>query len=466
MKIKKMFGNWSFYKTLILIALPIVLQQVISQFVNLLDNLMVGQLGTADIDAVSIANQFIFIFNLAIFGAISGPSIFATQYHGNNDIDGIKKCIRYKLLICMIIMVIAIIIFLLFDEQLFNLFIHIDEDNTVDPIVVIKNGHDYLMIMLFGLLPFVITEIYSSNLREAKQTVIPMVASLIAVFINIFLNYCLILGHLGFPRLGVKGAAIATIISRYVSCIFIVVYSHVKRKKYLFMKSLYKKILPDSLFTKTVFKKTYILLVNETLWALGMTLVNQCYSLKGLEVVAACNIVSTFTNLFSLVGTSLGNATAILLGQKLGASKDEEALEDSYKFLSSSFIIGVLVALLMILLRTLVPSLYNTTEKVITLSENLIILSAIITPIRILSTCSYFIIRCGGKVYITFLFDSVFTLFIRVPIAFILAKFTHLDIYMIYFIAEITEIVKVIIGIILVKKGIWIHNVTKELATD
>ena len=192
MKIKKMFGNWSFYKTLILIALPIVLQQVISQFVNLLDNLMVGQLGTADIDAVSIANQFIFIFNLAIFGAISGPSIFATQYHGNNDIDGIKKCIRYKLLICMIIMVIAIIIFLLFDEQLFNLFIHIDEDNTVDPIVVIKNGHDYLMIMLFGLLPFVITEIYSSNLREAKQTVIPMVASLIAVFINIFLNYCLI----------------------------------------------------------------------------------------------------------------------------------------------------------------------------------------------------------------------------------------------------------------------------------
>lgn len=457
--IKKLFGNRIFYKNLIAVTIPIILAQLITQFVSLLDNLMVGQLTTAEFNGVSIANQFFFIFNLAIFGAFAGPGIYATQHHGAKNLERVKECIRYKWVIGIIISIIGIIVFLTFDDLLFNLFIHEEELGDVDPLEVIKSGKEYVKVMLIGLIPFMISEIYSTNLREAKQTLIPMVANIIAVFVNLILNYIFIFGKFGAPALGVVGAAIGTVVARIICCLIVMIYAH-SSKKYRFNSEVFQKLLPSKESFITIFKKSYILLINEFLWSLGMMLINYCYSFRGLEVVAAVNISSMFVNLFALIGTSYGNGISVLLGQQLGARDFEEAKISSYRYLTFSVILGFVVAFIMYCLRATVPTLYEMSDKIIFMSEDLIAITALLLPIRVYSTACYFTIRSGGKLFITFLFDSVFTLCIRVLITYIVVKTTNLSIYYVYFISEILEVIKIVIGTILVKKGIWIQSVS------
>ncbi len=461
MSIKRFIGNKQFYKNLLVISIPIILSQFISQFVNMLDSLMVGQLLTEEFTGVSIANQFLFIFNLAIFGAISGPSIFATQYHGANDLEGVKEAVRYKWVVAGIILVLGLLVFILFDDQLFNSFINDEEYSELDPVAVLNSGKTYLCIMLFGLPFFVLNEIYSSNLREAKQTLIPMIANIVAVGINLGLNYILIFGKLGAPRLGIKGVAIATVVARIIALLIVFIYSCII-KKYHFSNCIFKRLFPNKTSFKQILAKSYLLLLNEILWSSGMTLINYSFSLKGLEVVAAINIVSIFVNLFGLFGTSVGTGIAILIGQQLGASKFEEVRNDSYKYLVFSVFLGIIVAVVMFWLRNIIPSLYNMEPNVIEMATTLIAISAFTIPIRVYSVTCYFIIRSGGKVFITFLFDSAFTIAIRFPITFIFAKFTNIDIYGIYLISELLEIIKTIVGTVLVRKGIWIHNMTKK----
>ena len=459
---KKFIGNKQFYKNLLLVSIPIILSMLITQFVSLLDNLMVGQLSTAEFTGVSIANQFFFIFNLAIFGALAGPGVFSTQYHGAKDLEQVKECIRYKIVLCTVILVIGLTSFILFNEQLFNLFIHEDELVNVLPEDVIKYGKDYLYIMLIGMIPFALSEIFSSNLREAKQTFIPMLANIVAVLINLVLNYIFIFGKLGCPALGVKGAALGTVAARFIACLIVVLYSYIS-KKHTYNRITLTKILPSKQNFITIFKKSYLLLLNEFLWSVGMLLVNFAYSFEGLEVVAATNIVSTFVNLFGLLGIAIGNGIAILLGQMLGAKRLDEAREDSYKYLAFSVVLGISVALFMYVLRNTVPSLYNMEPNVIKMAEDLIAISALILPIRVYCMTCYFIIRSGGKVFITFLFDSVFTIVIRVTITLAVAVLTNLSIYYVYLISELVEIVKVVLGTMLVKKGIWVVSMTKKI---
>lgn len=366
--IKKLFGNKQFYKTLLLVSIPIVLSQLISQFVNMLDNLMVGQLSTAEFNAVSIANQFLFIFNLAVFGAISGPSIFATQYHGAKNLEGVKECIRYKWIVSTIILLLGLIIFTIFDDQLFNLFIHEEELGNINPDDVIKFGKEYLYIMLIGLFPFVLTEIYGSNLREAKQTFIPMISNIIAVVINLIFNYLLIFGKFGLPTLGIKGAAISTVLARVIACLIVLIYTLVNRK-YHFSNCVFKKLFPKKDTFVMILKKSYLLLINEFLWATGMMLINHCFSLRGLNVVAATNIASTFSNLFGLLGTSVGTGVAVILGQQLGGNQLKEAEEDSYKYLTFSVFLGIVIAVIMFLLRNSITNLYKMDQKFLILRQ-------------------------------------------------------------------------------------------------
>lgn len=459
--VKRLIGNKQFYKNLLLISVPIILSQLISQLVNVMDSLMVGKLLTEEFTGVSIANQFLFIFNLAIFGAISGPSIFATQYHGANDIEGVKETIRYKWVVSLVILVLGILILIFFSNQLFTAFVNGEEYSKLDPVLVLTSGKKYLLIMLFGLPFFTLSEIYSSNLREAKQTVIPLIANFAAVGINICLNYLLIFGKFGFPTLGVKGAALATVISRIFAFLIVFIYSLVN-KKFNYSNCIFKRFLPKADSFKRIFSKSYLLLFNEIIWSLGMTLINYAFSLKGLEVVAAINIVSIFVNLFGLFGSSVGTGIAILIGQQLGAAKFEEVKNDTDKYLFFSIILGVMVAVMMFMIRNIIPKLYDMEPSVIEIASKLIMISALIVPIRVYSVTCYFIIRSGGKVLITFLFDSVFTIVIRFTVTFLFAKFSHMNIYGIYLISELLEIIKIVIGTLLVKKGIWIHNIVKK----
>ena len=220
--LKKFIGDKAFYKMAIKVTLPIMLQNLITNFVSLLDNLMVGALGTEQMSGVSIVNQLLFIFNLAIFGALSGAGIFTSQFYGKKDDDGIRYTIRYKLGITLLIFLAGIVIFNTLDERLISLYLH-ESDGAGDIALTLSYAQNYLKTMLWGLLPFCVAQIFSSTLRETGETVAPMVAGFIAVAVNCCFNWVLIFGKLGFPALGVEGAAIATITSRYVECIAIII---------------------------------------------------------------------------------------------------------------------------------------------------------------------------------------------------------------------------------------------------
>ena len=461
-KLRKLIGNRAFYAMVIAVVVPIIVQNAITNFVNLLDNLMVGRIGTDQMSGVAIANQLIFVFNLTIFGAISGAGIFTAQYHGAGNTDGVRASHRYKLYASAVILVIAFILFLSIGPQLVSLYL----TDTSDPVRVqntLNYAMEYLHVMLLGLIPFTIAQCYASTLRETGETKLPMYAGVIAVVVNLVFNYLLIYGKFGFPRLGVRGAAYATVLSRYVELVIIVIYTHANSIKHTFARGLYRKLsIPRSVVTE-ITRTGMPLMINELLWSMGTAILNQIYTLRGLDVVAATNISSTVYNLFSVAFFSMGTASAIIVGQSLGANKPETAKSDSVKLISFSVMISIAVGIVLFIASRAIPMLYNTTASVQGLATAFIRISCCLMPFVAISHCCYFIIRSGGKTIVTFLFDCVYTWLVNIPVAYVLAHFTNLDIIMVYLCVQSLEIIKSTVGAILIKKGIWIQNLVSDL---
>ncbi|MBE6050462.1 MAG: MATE family efflux transporter [Clostridium sp.] len=455
MNIKKYIGNKKFYGMVLTIAIPIMIQNGITNFVSLLDNIMVGQIGTEQMSGVAIVNQLIFVFNLCIFGAISGIGIFGAQFFGKKDYEGVRQTFRFKLLLCSILGIIVIVCFNVFSEELISLFLH-DGSNTGDIEKTLIFGKKYLKIILFGLIPFAINQAYSSTLRETGETVFQMKAGIIAVLVNLCINYVLIFGKFGAPALGVNGAAIGTVISRFIECGIIIIRTHLNKE---FIKGVYASIyIPKNLIKNIAIKGTP-LMANEFLWASGMSMLTQCYSVRGLAVVAGINIASTISNLFSIVYISCGSAVAIIIGQLLGAGKMEEAKDNARKLIFFSVMSCVVIGIIMSIIAPAFPSIYNTSEEVKDLATNFIKVLALCMPFHAFTNASYFTLRSGGKTVITFLFDSMFVWLCSIPVAFVLSRHTNLDIVFVYLICQSLEFIKCIIGGILVKSGIWVQNI-------
>ena len=458
---RKLIGSKDFYKKVLAISLPIMLQNGITNFVSMLDNIMVGRVGTEQMSGVSIVNQLIFVFNLCIFGAISGAGIFTAQFFGQKNMKGVRDTFRFKLVICTVITVIAAAILFIWQNPLINLYLH-DGSATGNLEATLNYGKDYLWIMLIGLLPFAIEQSYSSTLRETGETVIPMRASLAAVFVNLVFNYILIYGKLGSPALGVQGAAIATVLSRFVQMFIVVTWSHKNTDKMPYFLGAYKEFsIPMSLVKKIAILGAP-LLINETLWAAGVTTQTQCYSIRGLSVIAALNISSTITNVFNIVFIALGDAVAIIVGQQLGRGDFDEAKDTAYKIITFSVATCVVIGSLLFVVGPLFPRIYNTSDEVKNLATNFIRCAAACMPLHGYLHATYFTLRSGGKTVITFLFDSFFLWVLAVPLAYVLTHFTGMDIVWIYLCCLLIEGIKVIIGSILLEKGVWMNKLVEE----
>ncbi len=457
--LNKVIGTKEFYKMVLVIVIPIALQQLLTQFVSLLDNIMIGVLGTEQMSGVAISNQIMMVFNLAVFGTISGVSIFASQYHGSKDIKGIKKTFQFKWLMILLTLIVGLSIFIFFGDDLISTFINSNSDDSTNPILVQGYASNYLKIMLVGLVPFAIKEIYSTSLREAKQTLVPMLAGVFAIIVNLVFNYLLIFGKLGFPQLGVEGAAIATVISRFVELAIVVVYIHIKRETYPFIKKVYFKKYLNFKDIKRYIPRTLLLCLNEVMWSMCITLIFQCYSKRGLDIVGAMNICNNVSNLFMTLGLALGNAIAIIVGQLLGAKQYDEAYDTGVKLIAFSLFTSIVTSLLMISSGLLIPNIYKTTDNIKDLAFTFILIASIAMPINTFNTSSYFTIRTGGKTFLTFLFDSVFSWTVRLPLAFILVSFTNLGIVPIYLIVSLSDGIKVPLAIIIIKTKIWLKTI-------
>ena len=210
---KRFIGNREFYRLVAALALPLLMQNAVSTFVNLLDNLMVGRIGTESMSGVSIVNQLLFVYNLCLFGGSGGAGIFGAQFFGRGDQSGVRHTLRFNLLLCATFTVLAVTILCLLPDTLIGAFLH-ETGTGGDLALTLAEGKDYLRVMLFGLPAFAMTTAYVSILRVTGDNRLPMKASVTAIFVNLVFNYLLIYGKFGFPMLGVRGAAIATVLSR------------------------------------------------------------------------------------------------------------------------------------------------------------------------------------------------------------------------------------------------------------
>ena len=452
---RKYIGDRDFYKRYLWLALPMILQNAITNLVSFLDNIMVGQLGTEQMSGVAIVNQLIFVYNLAIFGVVSAASIFGAQYYGKGNHKGHMYSFRFKIYAAVLVTLLTILLFVTKGSDLIALYLTDTAGNGATE-AALQYGLQYLAIMMAGLIPFAVNQAYATNIKETGQTFIPMAASFAAVGSNALLDYLLIFGIGPFPELGVQGAALATVLARYIEALIIIVWAHSNRQKNRYLEGAYTGFGMPGSELKAIIIKGFPLMINEVLWAAGMTVVTQCYSVRGLEVVAGLNIATTITNLFNIVYLQLGACISIVVGQYLGAGELEKAKDADNKMIVFSVFCCVVMAVLLLFVGGIFPQIYNTSDEIKSLATSFIAVSAIIMPLYSFSHVSYFTLRSGGKTMVTFLFDSVFTWVIVVPTAFLLANYTGLGIVSVYFLVQATELIKVVIGYFMVRSDVWL----------
>ena len=463
LNLRSYIGDRAFYKHILSISVPIMLQNAITNFVSLLDNIMVGSVSTEAMTGISIVNQFVFIFYLVTFGALSAAGIFTSQFHGKGDDEGVRYTLRFKLMLTVLIGLIGIAVFYTCGDFFINLFLHATESTEeLDPLLTFAYGREYLDIILIGLIPYVIAQAYSSTLRETGYTLSPMVASVSAVLTNVLFNYLLIFGPGPIPGLGPKGAAIATVISRFVELLIVIVwvYSHKARFTYV-NGALSSPRIPREL-TRNIVVRGLPLMVNELFWSVAIMLRSQSYSTRGVDVVAAQNIETTLLNLFNCIYLALGSSIAIIVGKELGSGNIEKAKDTDRKMIVFSIVASVLVSALFIASSAFYPNIYDTSEHIKELSVYMMLVAAITMPCFAFTNAVYFTLRSGGRVGVTMLFDCGFMWGVMIPTCFILAHLTSVNIYIMFAICQGTELVKCLLGAILLKRVSW----AKSLVTD
>ncbi len=459
-------GDRAFYKRVIAILIPIVIQNTFTNAVSLVDNVMVGRIGEIEMSAVAIVNQLLFVFNLCIFGGLSGIGIFTAQFAGAKDSAGVRRTIRAKNYLSLAMLILGLTIFIAIPVPLLKLYIA-EDTSPADAEMMLTHALDYLYIMLIGLAPFAISQVYGSTLREEGETKLPMIGGVVAILVNLVLNYILIFGNEGlsflpFAPMGVAGAAIATVVSRFVEMFMLVIITHARKNKYPSFVGVYRTAKIPAALCVEMLKKGSPLLLNEFLWSFGMAILLQCYSVRGLECVAAANISSTVLNLFNVVCFSMGSAIAIILGQHLGADEIEEAKTSVWKLFALSVASCLVMGTALALCSGIIPQFYEASETTRELAGSMLFIVACTMPIFAFAHAVYFTLRSGGKTLLTFIFDCGFTWGVTIPFAFITAHFTGMSILTIYLCVQLLDLTKCIVGYILIKKGIWINRLISE----
>ncbi|MDO4494089.1 MAG: MATE family efflux transporter [Clostridia bacterium] len=458
---KKFIGDRAFYGTVLAVAVPMMVQNAFTQFVSLLDNIMVGRVGTDQMSGVAIANQLVFVFSLCIFGALSGVGIFTAQFYGKGDDAGIRRTAKVKLVLAVVLSVLFAVVFTFWGEPIIRLFLH-EGSESGDLAATLAYGMEYLMWCRWLLLPFALVQVYASTLRETAVTKPPMVAGIVAVFVNLAFNYLLIFGKCGFPALGVSGAAIATIVSRLVEFGLVAGWTHRHSDTNRFAVGLWKpERIPMPLLRDIAVKGTP-LMVNELLWSSGMTILNQCYSTRGLATVAAVNINAVMSQLFNVVFMALGSSIGIVVGNLLGANRMKEARETDTKMLFFTVASCAVMGTAMFFFAPLFPKFYNTTDEVRLLAEEMLRITALIMPFHAFTHGCYFTLRSGGKTFITFLFDSTWLWAVTVTGAMLIAQKTAMPIIPFFAIITASECLKCVVGYLLVRTDIWMNNIVGE----
>lgn len=461
--LKRYIGDKKFYKMVLTLAIPILVQNAITNFVNVLDNIMVGSVGTNAFSGVGISNQLIFVYTFLIFGVSAAASIFGAQFFGKGDTDGVRYSFRFKIIVGVLITSAVIAILYFFGTWLINLYLLGDTNTPEDVAEIIASAKGYLNVMLIGLIPFAVSQAYGGTLRECNRSILPMVAGVVAVAVNLIFNYLLIFGKFGFPRLSVNGAAIATVISRFVEMFILIIATRISASRSPFILGAFRSIkIPFKLLCEML-KKGIPLIFNEVMWAGSIAVMNQCYSSRGIDAVAANNITQTYFNVFAAAFTAVGISIGIILGQQLGKGEESTIKDTCRKLITFSFIISIIFSAIFFLCAYGIPQMYNTNDNARYIAQVMMQICAVFMPLEAIAQAFYFTLRSGGKTFLLFLFDVVFSWAINVSLAFVIATFTDIPILWMYAICQSTYVVKCVFGYVMVKRGSWIRNIVAEI---
>lgn len=448
----KFWKDKVFLKSMLAIAIPIALQNLITSSLNMVDTLMISSLGQASIAAVGLANQLFFFYILISFGINSGSSIFIAQFWGKEDIPSIRKVLGLAVSISTVVGIIFTFVAFFFPEFIMSIFIKEPE--------VIRLGSDYLRVVSLSYIITAIGFSYSIGLRSTGKPHIPMIVSGISFVTNTVFNYLLIFGKFGFPALGVKGAAWGTVIARVVEILFIL-YSVYSSKGPL--SASFKELIDwNKEFVDKYLKTTYPVILNEAFWSLGQVMYSIAYARIGEEATAAVQIATTIQNIFFVVVRGLANACTVMVGNKIGAGDEQDAYEYAVKFLTISTVMGLILGALMSLTPDLTLKLFKGLDSnLYILSKKLLITMGLFFMIRMFnSTAIVGVLRGGGDTNFSAYLDIAGAWVIGVPLAFLGALVFKLPVYYVLAIVSIEEVFKMIVVIPRMLSKKWIKNVT------
>jgi len=449
----KLIGTKNFYKSVFRIAIPIMIQNVVTNSVSLVNNITVSNLGTESLAGVAIANTLISIYYLCIFGTISATGIFGAQYAGRKDYTGERFIFRLMIILAVVFSSVWMLFFMAAGKPLIALFLHENSDGT-NLALTLSEAYRYIFVMSISFLPYSINSAYSEMLRENNRARVPMRASIIALITSLLLNLVLV------PLFGVVGAASASVISRFIECFMNVTWTHKYPEEVPFVYHAFDTLKVPAPLAKTVLLKGIPLIISETLWSVGETVITQSYSYHGVTAVAAINMAVTISSLVNTAFFSMGVAIGIILGNILGSGDMEKAKDTDNKLLTLSLFIGTAVGVVLLGLGMVVPQIYTSQpEEVKNLARLFIWCEAAGAPFRAYGNATYYTIRSGGNTVMTFLYDCGSIWFLSAATAYFLTHFTSLGVVTIYLAVKLVEGIKCLIGTYLVIKGKWLTNI-------
>lgn len=446
----------NFYIQFFAIALPIMLQAITTTIVSLIDNIMVGQLGSVAIAAVSISNRFLVIFSFVIWGIIGAAGIFIAQYYGSGKEEEMKQSFRFSLLGTYGFILPIMILIFIFNYQIAKFFVH-------DQAIVVE-VQKYLVIMAIGFIPFVASQNIGGAMRNIGQVKIPLFATIVGVFTNTLLNYILIFGNFNAPALGVSGAAIATVIARVVE--FFIIFSVYYFGDYGFKTKLKNLFKIEKERAKTIFMKAIPLMANEFAYGIGLALLLKLYGTRGAEALAAYGIAGTSTDIFYSAIQGIMVATTVLVGHELGANNLEKARKNGYRIIKTTLIMGIVFSSVLYLCAPLFPMIYNfsgsITNEVLAMTKNMIYIIAYALWAQQTALACYMVLRVGGDMKSTFFLDGFYMWVVNISTVAALAYFTNFNVYILMFAGQTTDLFKMFFAFILIKKEKWIVNLAKD----
>ncbi len=452
MDIRKFKGDRAFVKAALAVAIPLMLQQLITSSVNLVDNLMVGQLGDAALGGVATTNRFYMIAIFSTFGILAAAGIFIAQYYGAKDENHMKQSFRFSILSSYVVILPFAALGLFRPDLVLSFF--------TDDAAIIAAGTQYISMATFSFIPMALSLSIVSAMRSIGETKIPLYVGIIAVLVNAFFNYALIFGHFGLPQLGVTGAGLATLISRIVEVSILLVVMWVKPFPFTTRLDRMFEISPK--IVRNVSIKAAPLAINELMWAFGMATLFKFYAIRGPEVISGISISSTTADLFFTLFGGVAVATTVLVSQPLGANKLDEARANGYKMLGMSVVMAASFGVLMFISSFIVPNFYNVSDEARHIAQTMLRIMSFMFWIYMGTAQCYFILRAGGDTKSTLLMDSGFMWLVNIPVVAMLTYFTGFNVFALYLAGQSTDFVKLAFSYSLVKKEKWVVNLTHE----